>query len=236
MSLGIEYDMILLPLVPLERPSTRRRPSRRRRQRWGNYGRATHGTPCHGGALGMADGIDSLSRDLANTNIAPGAPLTSLVSTFLGLPPLVWEAPVPRIVERVAPALPVLPPVGREEPVIPWQDMKRVGGEPSMFNPIPFQPSFDTNSITRMYDGLPFPSRCLDSEEEDGPSFGLDFSGLWDPESMLQFLYACDEMLFESLKGYSTGGEGYDPTQECLHIDSKIFYEEDHLGMPQEGD
>jgi hypothetical protein len=31
MSLGIEYDMILLSLVPLEHPSTRRRPSRRTR-------------------------------------------------------------------------------------------------------------------------------------------------------------------------------------------------------------
>jgi hypothetical protein len=45
MSLGIEYNMVLLPPVPLERPSTRRRPSRRRRQRWNNHNRATHGTP-----------------------------------------------------------------------------------------------------------------------------------------------------------------------------------------------
>jgi hypothetical protein len=66
MSLGIEYDMILLPLVPLERPSTRRHPSRHRRQRWGNRDRATHG-------------VDSLSRDLANTNIAPRAPPAALV-------------------------------------------------------------------------------------------------------------------------------------------------------------
>jgi hypothetical protein len=31
MSLDIEYDMVLLPPVPLKRLSTRRRPSRRRR-------------------------------------------------------------------------------------------------------------------------------------------------------------------------------------------------------------
>jgi hypothetical protein len=40
----------------------------------------------------MADDIDSLSRDLANTSIAPRTPL---VTTFLAPPPLVWETPVP---------------------------------------------------------------------------------------------------------------------------------------------
>jgi hypothetical protein len=37
-----------------------------------------------------------------------------------------------------------------------------------------------------MHVRLPFASGCLDSEEEDGPSFGLDFSGLRDHEPMLQ--------------------------------------------------
>jgi hypothetical protein len=54
------------------------------------------------------------------------------------------------------------------------------GGEPSVFNPIPFQPSFDTSSVTWMYAGLPFPSGSLDSEEEDSLGFALDFSGLRD--------------------------------------------------------
>jgi hypothetical protein len=53
---------------------------------------------------------------------------------------------------------------------------------------------------------------------------------------MLQFLYACDEMLSESSEGYSTGGEGYDPTRECLHINSKILDRGDHLNMLREGD
>jgi hypothetical protein len=70
-----------------------------------------------------------------------------------------------------------------------------------------------------MYVGLSFPSRCLDFDEEDGPSFALEFSGLRDPESMLLLLYACNEMLFESLEGYNSGGEGYDPTHECFHVD-----------------
>jgi hypothetical protein len=170
MSLDIEYAMILLPPVPLERPSTRRRPSRRRRQRRGNRDRATHGTSCPSGAFEVADGIDSLSRDLANAIIAPRVPSAAPMSTFLAPSPLVWEAPVSRVVERVAPAAPILPPAGQEEPTTPWQDMTGVGGEPSVFNPIPFQPSFDTSSVTRMYVGLPFPSGSLDLEEEDGSS------------------------------------------------------------------
>jgi hypothetical protein len=95
MSLGIEYDMILLPPVPLELPSSRRRPSRRRRQRRSNRDRATHGTPGTGGAFGMADGIDSLSRDLASVNIAPRAPPAAPAPTHLAPPPPVWETPVP---------------------------------------------------------------------------------------------------------------------------------------------
>jgi hypothetical protein len=106
----------------------------------------------------MTNGIESLSRDLANTSIAPVAPPVAPASTFLGPPPPVWEAPVPHAVERVLPTMPVLPPAGREELVIPWRDMTRDGGEPSVFNPFPFQPSFDTSSITRMYARLPFPS------------------------------------------------------------------------------
>ena len=39
-----------------------------------------------------------------------------------------------------------------------------------MFNPIPFQSSFDTCYDAQMYAGLLFPSGCLDSKEEDGPS------------------------------------------------------------------
>jgi hypothetical protein len=149
MSLSIEYDMGLLPPVPLERP--RRRPSRRRRQRWNYRDRATHDTALYGEAPRMADGVDSFSRDLANTNITPRAPLTTPMSTFLVPPPPVWEAPVPHTVERALPATPDLPPTGREEPVVPWEGMTRVGGESSVFNPIPFQPSSDTSTITRLY-------------------------------------------------------------------------------------
>jgi hypothetical protein len=53
---------------------------------------------------------------------------------------------------------------------------------------------------------------------------------------MLQFLYACDEMLSESPKGYGSSGEGYDLNRECFHVDSGLPEEGDHLGMPPEGD
>jgi hypothetical protein len=71
-----------------------------------------------------------------------------------------------------------------------------------VFNPIPFQPSFNTSSLTSLYTGLPFPSGCFDSEEEDGLGIGLDFSRMRDPESMLQFMFACDELLSDSLDDY----------------------------------
>jgi hypothetical protein len=77
MSLGIEYDMVLLPPGPMadtqERPSVCSRPSRRRRQRRSNCNCATHGTRCPDEALGLADDAHSLARDLANVSVMPRA-------------------------------------------------------------------------------------------------------------------------------------------------------------------
>jgi hypothetical protein len=157
MSLDIEYDMVLLTPVPLECPSTRCRPSRRWRQRRSNRDRATHGTSCPNEAPRVASDIDSLSRDLANTRIAPRASPIVPASTFLEPPPLVWEAPVPHAVERAVPATPDLPPAGRAEPVVPWQDMTWVGGEPSVFNPIPFQPVLTPAPSQGCMSGFLFP-------------------------------------------------------------------------------
>jgi hypothetical protein len=228
MSLSIEYDLVLLPPAPPEDQSSRHHPSRRRRQRRSNQNRAPRGTLCAEDATGNDDSIESLSRDLASVNISPRAP----APTFLAPPAPMGESPFPHGVEQGVSAAPALPPTGREEPDAPWRDMVGEEGEPSMFNPIPFQPCYDTSYDAQMYAGLPFPSRCLDSKEEDGPNYALDFSGLRDPESMVQFLYTCDGMLFESSKGYSSGDEGYDPTRECFYVDSGLPEEGDHLGMP----
>jgi hypothetical protein len=99
MSLDIEYDMVLLAPVPLERPSTRRRPSHRKRQRRNNRNHATHGTPCPSKTPRMADVIDSLSRDLANISIAPEAPPAAPALTLLVPPPLAWEVLAPHTIE-----------------------------------------------------------------------------------------------------------------------------------------
>jgi hypothetical protein len=80
----------------------------------------------------------------------------------------------------------------------------------------------------------PFRSECLDSEEEDGPGPGLDFSGLHDPEAMLQFLFACDDLLFDGSNDYNSDKEGYDPTRECFHVGHEEHGEGNHLGMPWE--
>jgi hypothetical protein len=53
-----------------------------------------------------------------------------------------------------------------------------------VFNPIAFQLSFNTSSLTSLCAGLPFPSECLNSKEEDGPGLALDFSRLHDPKAM----------------------------------------------------
>jgi hypothetical protein len=143
--------------------------------------------------------------------------------------------PAPHTMGKDELALPDLPPMGWEEPATPWQDMSllsRATGEPSVFNPIPFQPCFDTS----LYDGLPFPSRCLESEEEDGSGPGLDFSELRDTEAMLQFLFACDKLLSDGSNDYNTDEEGYDPTRECFHTGHEEHDKRNQLGMPREND
>uniref|UniRef100_A0A804NPY4 Small ribosomal subunit protein eS4 central region domain-containing protein n=1 Tax=Zea mays TaxID=4577 RepID=A0A804NPY4_MAIZE len=63
----------------------------------------------------MANGVDSLSRDLANISIAPGAPTAAPASTLLVPPPPAWEVPAPHAIEGAIPATPDLPLVGQEE-------------------------------------------------------------------------------------------------------------------------
>jgi hypothetical protein len=64
--------------------------------------------------------------------------------------------------------------------------------------------------------------------------FPFHFSGLLDPEAMLQFLFACDELLSDGSDDYSTGEEDYDPTQECFHGWHEEHDEGDQIDMPRE--
>jgi hypothetical protein len=122
MSLGIEYDMVLLPPAPLEHPSARSRPCRRR-QRQNNRNRVAHGTPCLGEAPRPIDDIDSLARDLAGISVTPGVPPmahTPPTLTPLVPPPLAWEVPTPHAIRQDVPATPDLLLAGWEEPFTPW--------------------------------------------------------------------------------------------------------------------
>jgi hypothetical protein len=109
-------------------------------------------------------------------------------------------------------------------------------GEPSVFNPIPFQPSFDTSAFTNMYADLLFLSGCLDSEEEDGPDPGVEFSRLHDLEAMLQFLFVCDELFFDGSDDYNADEVGYNPTRECFHMGHEEHDEGNQISMPLEDD
>jgi hypothetical protein len=129
---------------------------------------------------------------------------------------------------------------------------------PSVFHPVPFRFSFDppsdptsVSAFARAYSDLPgyhmwsswdrlatvSTSGPAGSEEDDDSDFGWDFSGLSDPSAMRDFMSACDYCLSGcSDDDHSLGDEGCDPSRECFHIDQGDHGEDNHLGMPQDGD
>jgi hypothetical protein len=129
---------------------------------------------------------------------------------------------------------------------------------PSVFHPIPFRFSFDppsdpasVSAFARAYPDLPgyhmwstwdrltavSTSGLAGSEEEDGPDFGWDLSGLRDPSAMRDFMSACDYCLSDcSDNDHSLDDEGYGPSRECFHIDQGDHDEDNHLGMPEDDD
>jgi hypothetical protein len=129
---------------------------------------------------------------------------------------------------------------------------------PSIFHPVPFRFSFDppsdpasVSAFARAYPDLPgyhmwsswdrltavSTSGLTGSEEEDGPDFGWDFSGLHDPSAMRDFMSACDYCLSGcSDDDHSLNDEGYGPSRECFHIDQGDHGEDNHLGMPEDDD
>jgi hypothetical protein len=129
---------------------------------------------------------------------------------------------------------------------------------PSVFHPVPFRFSFDppsdpasVSAFARAYPDLPgyhmwstwdrltavSTSGLAGSEEEDGPDFGWDLSGLRDPSAMRDFMSACDYCLSDcSDNDHSLDDEGYGPSRECFHIDQGDHDEDNHLGMPEDDD
>jgi hypothetical protein len=123
MSLGIEYDMMLLPprhpadadfrfsqprgarplLLPWpmeERPDFHPPPPHRRRRRRNNRNRVTGSTPCLVDAPKPADDADSLARDLTSVRLTARASTSTRVSqapTLLVPPPVAWGRQLHRL-------------------------------------------------------------------------------------------------------------------------------------------
>jgi hypothetical protein len=75
------------------------------------------------------------------------------------------------------------------------------------------------------------------SEEDDEPNFCWDFFGLGNPSAMRDFITACDYCLSDCSDGSrSFGDEDCGPSHECFHIDLGGPGEDNHLGMPENGD
>jgi hypothetical protein len=129
---------------------------------------------------------------------------------------------------------------------------------PSVFHPIPFRFSFDppsdpamVSAFVKAYPNLPGYHMWstwdrltavstfgpVDSEEEDIPDSGWDFSALNDPGAMRGFMSACDHCLSGcSDDGHDLDDEGYGPSRECFHVDLGDHNEGNHLGMPEVDD
>jgi hypothetical protein len=75
------------------------------------------------------------------------------------------------------------------------------------------------------------------SEEDGEPDLCWDFSGLGNPGAMRDFMTACDYCLSDcSDGGHSLGDEDCGPSRECFHVDLGGPGEDNHLGMPENGD
>jgi hypothetical protein len=75
------------------------------------------------------------------------------------------------------------------------------------------------------------------SEEDDKPDFCWDFSGLGNPSAMRDFMTACDYCLSDCSDGSRIfGDEDCGPSHECFHVDLGGPDEDNHLGIPENGD
>jgi hypothetical protein len=236
-----------------ELPGLPRHPPRRRRRRRGNRGQAGGGTSS-AVRPERVDNVGTPAGDMSSVVLTPetttgiASPLranpkrtddaSTLAKDLLGVS-LVPEITVQSVPDATSP---------------PSIDQK----VPSIFHPVPFRFSFDppsdpasVSAFARAYPDLPgyhmwsswdrltavSTSGLTGSEEEDGPDFGWDFSGLHDPSAMRDFMSACDYCLSGcSDDDHSLNDEGYGPSRECFHIDQGDHGEDNHLGMPEDDD
>jgi hypothetical protein len=75
------------------------------------------------------------------------------------------------------------------------------------------------------------------SEEDGEPDLYWDFTGLGNPSVMRDFMTACDYYLSDCSDGSrSLGDEDCGPSRECFHVDLGGPGEDNHLGIPENGD
>jgi hypothetical protein len=241
-----------LPLVAEEgHPGLPRHPLRRRRRRRGNHGQAGGGTSSAVGPE-RVDDAGTPAGDMSGVVLAPET-TTGVVFPQCANPKRTDDAStlakdlmdvslVPEITVHSVPDATSPPSIDQEVP--------------SVFHPVPFKFSFDppsdpasVSAFARAYPHLPgyhmwstwdrltaaSTSELAGSEEEDGPDFGWDFSGLRDPSAVRDFMSACDYCLSGcSDDDHSLDDEGHGPSRECFHIDQGNHDEDNHLGMPED--
>jgi hypothetical protein len=241
----------LPPMAEEQRPGLSRHLPRRRRRRRGNHGQEGGGTSLAvervndaGAPAGDTVDVDLASKTKtsfaspqhANPKRADDA--STLAKDLLGV------SLVPEITVQSVPDATLSPSVDQEVP--------------SVFHPVPFRFGFDPPSdpasmdaFIKAYPNLPgYHMRSTwdrlttvstygpwGSEEDDEPDSGWDFSGLGNPSAMRDFMAACDYCLSDcSDDGHSLDDEDYGPSRECFHVDLGGLDEDNHLGMPEDGD
>jgi hypothetical protein len=224
---------------------------RRRRRRRGNHGQAGGGTSSAvervdgaGAPTGDTSGFD-LASETKTSAVSPqhaNSKRTNDASTLAR--DLLGVTLVPETTVQSAPDATSSPPVDQEVP--------------TGSNPVPFRSSCDPPSDPALVDA--FIKACSNppgyhmrspwdrltavstygpsgSEEDDGPDFCWDFSGLGNLSAMRDFMTACDYCLPDCSDGSCIfGDEDYGPSHECFHVDLGGPGESNHLGMPENGD
>jgi hypothetical protein len=241
----------LPPVAEEQHPGLSRHPPRRRRRRQGNRGQAGGGTSPAvervdgaGTPAGDMSGVDLTLRTTARVvspqraNPKRTDDASTLVEGLLGV------SFVPEIMVQSVPYVTSPPSVDQEVP--------------SAFHPVPFRFSFDppsdpasVDAFIKAYPNLPgyhmwstwdrlttvSTYRPPSSEEDDEPDSGWDFSGLGNPNSMRDFMTACDYCLSDcSDDGHSLDDEGCGPSRECFHVDLGGLNEGNCLGMLEDVD
>jgi hypothetical protein len=241
-----------LPRMTEERhPGLSRHLLRRRRRRRGNHGQAGDDTSS---AVERVDGAGAPAGDTSSVDLTSETK-TSVVSPQHANPKQTDDAStlakdllgvslVPETTVQSVPDVTSSPSIDQEVP--------------SIFHSMPFRFSFDppsdpasVDAFMKAYPNLPGYHMWSTwdrltavstygppgSEEDDGPDYGWDFSGLGNPSAMRDFMTACDYCLSDcSDSSHSLGDEDCGPSRECFHVDLGGLDEGNHLGMPEDGD